>query len=455
MATAQKQIHVVSESEESQVCRISRNRIRRFPDQPRKHFEPEKLKNLTQSIRKKGQQIPVTIRPVSDDPEHDFELVGGERRWIACGMAGIDTVLAWIRPISDVEEQFELAVIDNFGSAGHTPLETAWAIDKIQKSKRMQELSQGERIRKIANVFVRSEVWIYQHLALLRLHPDVLALMAPTVPEEERLNFSLGVFISSLHHDLQLEVAKVVLAKKMSLKRARLYAQQVAEKADQEVGTNRGNKSGLPSKSWTRLKTLVRVTQEGIDALLLPTVQTALQKRDMADRKAMVVEIGQCIARLDELKVGLIQSLPTPLISQKTNGRPPIPAPVPKPPPASRLVHPSNLPREQPIELSHRILRMLFYPSGQPHPNLSRRHLQGILSDVENLDVAVSRALREGKNFWRIESRGLEAEAVERLIRLMSRFCREYGNPREFENALRTAEERDSSQDPVSLHFKE
>ncbi|MEK7219538.1 MAG: ParB N-terminal domain-containing protein, partial [Patescibacteria group bacterium] len=75
MATAQEQIHVVSESEESQVCRISRNRIRRFPDQPRKHFDPEKLENLTQSIREKGQQIPVTVRPVSDDPEYDFEFV--------------------------------------------------------------------------------------------------------------------------------------------------------------------------------------------------------------------------------------------------------------------------------------------------------------------------------------------------------------------------------------------
>src|SRR3989344_5866463 len=287
MANAQRQAQLLGSSGVSQVRRIPRNQIRRFPDQPRSYFDAKDMGDLAASIEEIGQQTPIVVKAITGDPKHGFELVDGERRWIACGMAGVDTMLAWVRPVADNDEQFVASVVGNFGRSGHTALEISQAIDRIRKSKRMQEFSPGEQVALIAKLFARSEPWVYSHLAILRLHPDVQAMMAPMIPEEERLSHTLGVFISSLHQDLQLEIAKAVLAKKMSLNCARLYARQVAEEAGVKAGSDRSRPGGLPSMGWRRLQTPLKNTQEGLTALLIPEAQDALKKRDPTDRAIM------------------------------------------------------------------------------------------------------------------------------------------------------------------------
>jgi ParB family chromosome partitioning protein len=448
MATAQLQAQVLDESEEmSQVCRIPRSQIRRFEGQPRTYFDPKELEDLAASIGEIKQQKPITVKVITGDPKHDFELVDGERRWIACGMAGVDTMLAWVRPIEDDDEQFIASVVSNFGSSDHTPLEISRAIDRIRKQK--QNLSPGEQIARIAKVFVRSESWVYSYLYLLRLHPKVQEMMGPMVPEESRLGQALGIFISSLSPDLQLKVAEVVVEKKMSLNRARLYARQVAEEAGVKVGTNRGNVSGLPSKSWKCLRNAVKAVTERLDILLVPATQEALKKHNLTDRAAMAVEIEECIARLNQLRVSLIGTLPAPEVKSP---RPALPSP-----PVSRLaVLPSPVlaySKEQTVEVSHKILSLLFYMGKRPYVNLGRQYLQDALPGIPNLDVAVSRALQAGNIRWRVAPGGSEAD--ERLIHLMRRFQQDYGDHQKFDDALKCAVERDSSTDPVSLRFKE
>ncbi|MFZ2763887.1 MAG: ParB/RepB/Spo0J family partition protein, partial [Minisyncoccia bacterium] len=340
MATAHKQAHVLGESEESRVCRIPRSQIRRFPDQPRSFFDAKDMGDLAASIKEIGQQTPIVVKVITGDSKHGFELVDGERRWIACGMASVDTMLAWVRPIADSDEQFVASVVGNFGRSGHTALEISQAVDRIRKSKRLQDLSPGEQVARIAKIFARSEPWVYSHLAILRLHPEVQAMMAPTIPEEERLSHTLGVFISSLHQDLQLEIAKAALAKKMSLNRARLYARQVAEEAGVEVGSNRGNTPGLPSHSWRRLQSTVKVAREGLDALLVPAVQDALKKRGSTDRAVMVAELEQCVSRLNQLKASLMETPPALPVSS------PLPPPVPVPEPVADDSSPSPKPAD-------------------------------------------------------------------------------------------------------------
>src|SRR3989338_6580477 len=191
MATTQEQAEAgfsVLGSEVSKVERILRNQIRRFTDQPRNFFDAKDMNDLAASIEEIGQQTPIVVKVVTGDPKHSFELVDGERRWIACGMANVDTMLAWVRPIADSDEQFIASVVGNFGRSGHTALEISQAVDRIRKPKRMQELSPGEQVARIAKIFASSEPWVYSHLAILRLHPDVQAMMAQMIPEEERLS---------------------------------------------------------------------------------------------------------------------------------------------------------------------------------------------------------------------------------------------------------------------------
>ena len=60
--------------------------IRPFKGQPRKYFDREELENLADSIAEIGQQTPVWVRILEDDPVYEYELIDGERRYIACGM---------------------------------------------------------------------------------------------------------------------------------------------------------------------------------------------------------------------------------------------------------------------------------------------------------------------------------------------------------------------------------
>ena len=472
MATT-KQAQVTSGSEVGQILRISRSRIRRFEGQPRTFFDAKEMNELADSIEEIGQKTPIIVKAITGDADHDYELVDGERRYIACGMARVDTMLAEVRAIEDEDDQFDTSVVSNFNRAGHTSMEIALVIDRMRKSKKLKGLSPGEQITKIRKKFGRSEPWVYQHLALLRLHPDVQAMMAPTLPEDERLSHQLGVFISSLHHDLQLRIAKDVLTKKMSMNQARFLARQVADEAGVQVGIQRSAPPGLPNATWRRLQSTVKVLHEGLDVLLVPASREALVKRNPADLVLMAAEIERCIDRLTELKGVFVETapavpveIPKPIAAATpavvVDIRPPhkvkepakikpavAPQPASKPAPAPK----PELSPEQALALSHKVLIALFYANdGQPSVNLSRRRLQEVVPGLDDLNVAVSKALSAANARWQIAPLGTEEE--QKLIRLMHRFRRNYGNIPTFVGSLEFAREQDRSDDPVSLHFK-
>ncbi len=304
MASTERQSPIDSTPDGSQVRRIPRLRIRRFSDQPRTYFDARDMSDLAASIEEIGQQTPIVVKAINGDPKHDYELVDGERRWIASGMVGVEMMLAWVKNVADVEEQFVSSVVGNFGRSGHTPLEVAQAIDRIRKSKRMESFSPGEQIARIAKIFARSEPWVYQHLAILRLHPEVQAMMAPNLPDDERMSHSLGIFISSLHQDLQLEIAKEAVAKKMNINQARVFARQAAEEAGVQAGT--AKRPHLTGDYFKSLQRFVQKTQDGVQVLLSPPTLSALQKRDPKDLAMVAIEIEQCAARLNQLRAALI-----------------------------------------------------------------------------------------------------------------------------------------------------
>ncbi|MBX4187554.1 MAG: ParB/RepB/Spo0J family partition protein [Candidatus Doudnabacteria bacterium] len=303
MAATERQITAIESGQIDQVRRIPRMRIRRFADQPRTYFDAREMNDLAASIEEIGQQTPVIVKAITGDPKHDYELVDGERRWIACGMVGVGMMLAWVKRVHDSEEQFISSVVGNFGRSGHTALEIAQAIDRIRKSKRMEGLPAGEQISSIAKIFARSEPWVYQHIAILRLHPEVQAMMAPTLPDEQRMSHSLGVFISSLHQDLQIEIAKKVVAKKMNINQARVYARQAAEEAGVQAGT--AKRPHLTGDYYKSLQRFIQKTQEGAQNFLSPPTLVALQKRYPKDLALIATEIEQCAARLNQLRAAL------------------------------------------------------------------------------------------------------------------------------------------------------
>ncbi len=306
MAIAQKPVPTETEARDDigLISRIPRSRIRPFKDQPRHYFDEKEMADLAASIEEIGQQTPIVVKPVSGDLKHDYELVDGERRLIACSQVGVETMLAWVKPVPNADEQFVGSVVANFGRVGHTPLEVAQAIDRIRKSERMKGLPAGEQIRRIARIFARAEPWVYQHLAILRLHPDVQAMMSPELPDNQRLGHLLGVFVSTLHHDLQVEIAREVVARKMNVNQARAYARRRAEEAGVRIGL------GRPRHSHDDYKNLVRFvnrTTEGANTFLLPSVQAMIQKRSSLELDEVARELEVCIGALAKLRQAFLR----------------------------------------------------------------------------------------------------------------------------------------------------
>ena len=92
------------------------------PDQPRKRFEPEALKELAQSIEQQGVISPVVVRQKGER----FELIAGERRWRAAQLAGLHRIPALVKNLKRAQA-LEVALVENIQRAQLNPIEEARA----------------------------------------------------------------------------------------------------------------------------------------------------------------------------------------------------------------------------------------------------------------------------------------------------------------------------------------
>ncbi len=93
------------------------------PNQPRKEFSPEALKDLSESIRAKGVLQPILVRPVAGRRDR-FELVAGERRLRASKLAGLGEIPALVKEMTDLESM-AIALIENLQREDLNPIEEA------------------------------------------------------------------------------------------------------------------------------------------------------------------------------------------------------------------------------------------------------------------------------------------------------------------------------------------
>ena len=96
-------------------------------DQPRKDFDAEALKELSDSIKKHGLIQPLLVRPLDDG---SYQIVAGERRWRASRMAGLEKIPVVIKELSD-DETMQLALIENLQREDLNPVEEALGYKKL------------------------------------------------------------------------------------------------------------------------------------------------------------------------------------------------------------------------------------------------------------------------------------------------------------------------------------
>lgn len=160
----------VKYSDTTPIFHIEIDKIKPNPLQPRKDFSEESLKELAASISEFGILHPLVVTKLEKETptgtDVEYQLLAGERRWMAAKMIGWERVPVIIRNIGDEHERLEMAIIENVQRADLNPLETARAYARLQEEFRFTQ-------REIAARIGKSRESVANTLRLLTLPPYI------------------------------------------------------------------------------------------------------------------------------------------------------------------------------------------------------------------------------------------------------------------------------------------
>ena len=146
----------------STINEIPLEQIEANPNQPRREFDEDALRELANSINEIGIIQPITLRQVEDNK---FQIIAGERRWRASQLAGLQAIPAYIRTIKD-ESIMELALVENIQREDLNAIEIALAYEHLLSAEGMTQERVSERVGK-------SRTAITNYLRLLKLPAQV------------------------------------------------------------------------------------------------------------------------------------------------------------------------------------------------------------------------------------------------------------------------------------------
>jgi ParB family chromosome partitioning protein len=184
--------------------------IERNPFQTRAAVDENGLKELSASIAATGVVQPILVRPL---PDNRFQLIAGERRWLASKMAGKSTVPAILRHVSD-EQAMEITIVENLQRTDLNPMEQARAYDRLSHHFKMTQEQMAQRTGK-------DRASVSNFLRLLRLPPEVQHKV-----ETGSLSFGHARALLSLESpESILKAAQKVSALSMSVRQTESYVQ--------------------------------------------------------------------------------------------------------------------------------------------------------------------------------------------------------------------------------------
>ena len=128
----------------SSIGEISLSRIEANPNQPRREFSEESLRELADSIREIGIVQPITLRQIDDER---YQIIAGERRFRASQLAGKDTIPAYIITAND-ENTMEMALVENIQREDLNALEIALAYQKLIEQNNLSQEQLSKRVGK-------------------------------------------------------------------------------------------------------------------------------------------------------------------------------------------------------------------------------------------------------------------------------------------------------------------
>ena len=175
--------------------------------QPRKIFDDDNLNDLTNSIKERGILQPIIVRKSNDD-KSKFEIIAGERRWLAAQKAGLHTVPVVITEADDLKS-LEFAIVENVQRHDLNSLEEAQGYKRL-----IDEFNYDQE--KVSKFIGKSRSHITNSLRLLTLPLEVIKLIETQKLTAGHAKILVGLENSSF-------VANKIIEKKLSVRQAESF----------------------------------------------------------------------------------------------------------------------------------------------------------------------------------------------------------------------------------------
>jgi len=182
--------------------------------QPRKIFDEANLEDLTNSIKERGVIQPIIVRK-SNNEKSKFEIIAGERRWLAAQRAGVHDIPVVITVADDLKS-LEFAIVENVQRHDLNPLEEAQGYKRL-----INEFSYDQE--KVSKFIGKSRSYITNSLRILTLPDEVIKLL-----EKQKLTAGHAKILVGLEN--ASFVANKIVEKKLSVRQAENFVQLFKKK---------------------------------------------------------------------------------------------------------------------------------------------------------------------------------------------------------------------------------
>ncbi len=180
------------------------------PFQPRKDMDPERLRELADSISAQGLVQPVTVREVGES----FEIIAGERRWRAAQLAGISEIPVIVRKVSD-QAAMAIALIENIQREDLNAMEEAEALRRLLDEYRMTH-------QQLADAVGKSRASVSNLLRLNELVPEVKGYLS-----SGQIEMGHGRALLGIPPEGQSQLARQIIDRELTVRQVEAMVQDL------------------------------------------------------------------------------------------------------------------------------------------------------------------------------------------------------------------------------------
>lgn len=261
--------------ESSRVYFLSVSSIVPNPNQPRKHFSPEGLAELSASIAEHGVLQPLSVRKLSGGK---YELISGERRLRAARLAGLETVPCILVSADDLESSL-LALIENLQRRDLDFVEEASALQKLIST---YHLSQEEAAKRVG----KSQSAVANKLRLLKLSPELLERIRSEGLTERHSRALLRV-----PEDRRGEVLQHVVENRLNVAQTDAYIDELLTPAPPEEDQPRPKARKRPVVYIKDVRFFLNTLQRGLETMQRSGLNAQCGKSEDEDTLTLTITI--------------------------------------------------------------------------------------------------------------------------------------------------------------------